>query len=163
MAHGVVPVTSRFVGLESEGLVLDGQNALVFPVGDVDAAIEKVLTLQQNQTLLNTLSQNARQHIADNFSPQQSALAWDRELKRVSTLPSLPVHKFAPNEVRRGRFGIPERFWEVLRRWTGRRVPHQSAGEEWPHYRCDDPVLIEHVTQHFKHFRPTTATEKDEC
>ncbi len=150
MAHGVVPITSRFVGLESEGLVLEGRNALVFPVGDVISAIEHVIALQQNPDLLSVLSQNARQHIAESFSPEQSAFIWDRELKRVCTLPELPVVSKAPDGLQLGRFGLPERFWETLRRWTRRRVPHQSAGEEWPHYRCDDPVLIEHVTSHFE-------------
>jgi glycosyltransferase involved in cell wall biosynthesis len=150
MAHGVVPVTSRFVGLESEGLVLEGKNALVFPVGDVNSAIEHVIALQQDSDLLSVLSQNARQHIAENFSPEQSALIWDRELKRVCTLPELPLVSEAPDGVQPGRFGLSERIWETLRRWTRRRVPHQSAGEEWPHYRCDDPVLIEHVTRHFE-------------
>ncbi len=151
MAHGVVPITSRFVGLESEGLVLEGRNALVFPVGDVGSAIEHVIALQQKPDLLSVLSQNARQHIAENFSPEKSALIWDRELKRVCTLPELPVVSDLSGGAQLGRFGLSERFWETLRRWTRRRVPHQSAGEEWPHYRCDDPVLIEHVTSHFEH------------
>ena len=151
MAHGVVPITSRFVGLESEGLVLEGRNALVFPVGDVNSAIEHVIALQQDSDLLSVLSQNARQHIAENFSPEQAAFIWDQELRRVCTLPELPVVSDATYRVGRGRFGLSERIWETLRRWTRRRVPHQSAGEEWPHYRCDDPVLIEHVTRRFEH------------
>lgn len=150
MAHGVVPVTSRFVGLESEGLVMEGKNALVFPIGDVDSAIEHISVLRQNRTQLRMLSENARQHIVDNFSPQKSAATWDRELKRVSGLPELPFAPYPTHKTVRGKLGISERYWETLRRWTGRRVPHQSAGEEWPHYRCDDSMLIEHVTRHFE-------------
>lgn len=150
MAHGVVPITSRFTGLKAEGLVLEGKNALVFPVGDVDSAIQHVIALRQNPDLLSVLSQNARQHITENFSPQQAASIWDRELKRVCALPELPLVPCPTHKTVRGKFSISDRFWETLRRWTGRRVPHQSAGEEWPHYRCDDSELIEHVTQHFE-------------
>ena len=45
MMNGVVPVTSEYIGFQSERLVVDGVHGLSFPVGDVVSAVDAIESL----------------------------------------------------------------------------------------------------------------------
>ncbi|TWU05962.1 glycosyltransferase family 4 protein [Stieleria varia] len=146
MAHGVVPVTSEFFGLHDEGLVLPKVNALTFPVGDVEQAAILVAGLLNDSVERERMGDNARRHINENFSPHASGLRWSKALEECWARPSITSGTSFQTPRRRGKFGIPESWLERYRRLRHRYFPHQSGGEEWPHYRCRNSDLLENVS-----------------
>lgn len=137
MAHGVVPVVSRFVGCLSEGQFLDGRNALTFPVADVTAAAQAVARLHGERGLLDDVSAAARRS-QGGMSSQEGALdAWAAAFEQALRLPprSGPrLPELPPPSGRLARLGLPERWAEGLRRFLGREATHAEAGSEWPHH-----------------------------
>jgi len=143
MAHGVVPVISRFTGLEAEGQFVDEINALTFPVGDVNAAADAIERLHRDRALLERLSNAARESQDGVRSEDGAADAWaaafrDAVLREQRVGPSLPELPRDPGLLTRMR--VPEGAAEVFRRV--RRRPHGDPGSEWPHWSGQgDPQL----------------------
>lgn len=137
MVHGVVPVITRFEGLEAEGHFVHERTALVFPVGDVEAAAGAIARLHLERALLARLGEAARESQQGSGSLEAVLDAWDAALRRVlhapervgATLPRLP----APSG-RLAAWGLPPDFSEGLRRLTRRRAAAVDAGAEWPHW-----------------------------
>ena len=133
MAHGVVPVVSRFTGLAIEEQFVEGSTALTFPVGDVAAAADAVERLHHDRSLLVRLSANARDSQTGIRSEQGAIDAWADAFRLALSLParvgaSLP----APPRDHGALSRIPAPVAEVVRRLRER--PHASPGAEWPHW-----------------------------
>ncbi|HEX7153852.1 MAG TPA: glycosyltransferase family 4 protein [Thermoanaerobaculia bacterium] len=133
MAHGVVPVVSRFRGLDEEGQLLDERNALVFPVGDITAAADQLERLHHDRALLARLSNEARQSQRGIRSEQGAIDAWAEAFRAALAMPQRkgtmpPLHADSGLLT---RLGVPQGMAELLRRI--RRRPHGDAGSEWPH------------------------------
>lgn len=130
MAHGVVPVVSRFIGAED---FVDGANALTFPVGDLRAAADAVERLHGDRALLERLSAASRVSQSGIRSEEGAVDAWAAAfaaaVARPARVGTLPVEPRAPGLLTRLR--VPARLAEVLRRW--RKRPHEEPGAEWPH------------------------------
>lgn len=145
MAHGVVPVISRFIGSEAEREFVDGENALTFPIGDVAAAADAVARLDRDRALLLRLSAAARASQSGIRSHEGALDAWAAAFdfalaapqRRGSTLPRVPRD--------RGRLAsLPGALAEPIRRL--RRVPHADPGGEWPHWSGSaDEALFEEL------------------
>ncbi|HEX9985801.1 MAG TPA: glycosyltransferase family 4 protein [Thermoanaerobaculia bacterium] len=134
MAHGAVPVVSRFRGLEEEGQLVDGVNALTFPVGDVMAAADRIERLHRDRALLARLSAAARASQGGIRSEQGSTDAWAEAFRtalslpqRVGTMPALRGDSGLLT-----RLGVPPALAELVRKV--RRREHADAGSEWPHW-----------------------------
>lgn len=145
MSFGVVPVTSAFRGVFTDGLVLKEKNALVFPVGDIAQAVELVAGLYESRETLKRMSQSASQHIADCFSLSLFGQAWSDLLNECLNMASLPSVSRPVSLDTRGPGGLPWPLWEKCRRLLGRSVTHASIGAEWPHYRCTDRVWLKRM------------------
>jgi glycosyltransferase involved in cell wall biosynthesis len=138
MAHGVVPVMSRFVGCLSEGLFRDGVTGLLFDVGDAAAATACILRLHQDRGLLDHLADGARLAQQGVYCTEGAVEAWSaafhetlaRPGRTGSRLPSLPF----PPSGRLERWGLARDWAEVLRAVLGRRFAHNDPGSEWPHW-----------------------------
>jgi glycosyltransferase involved in cell wall biosynthesis len=135
MAHGAVPVISRFDGLRLEGHFRDGETALVFPVGDVRAAAACVQRLSTGSGLLPRLSAQAMRSQSGEYSFGGSMDAWAGALDRClqqplarGTLPRIDDR----NQGRLSRWGVPGALQPILQGLAGRRVEHASPGSEWP-------------------------------
>jgi len=132
MAHGVVPVVSRFVGAED---FIDGKNALTFPVGDVAAAASAIERLDRDRALLEQLSDAARRS-QEGIRTEQGAIdAWAETLRDSVSRPARKGAKLPPAPRDRGlltRLGVPDAIAEVVR--GIRRQPHDDPGSEWPHW-----------------------------
>ncbi|HYH08081.1 MAG TPA: glycosyltransferase family 4 protein [Thermoanaerobaculia bacterium] len=132
MAHGVVPVVSRFVGAED---FVEEVNSLTFPVGDVNAAADAIERLHRDRALLERLSAHARVSQTGIRSELGAIEAWSSALRDALSRParvgaSLPV---APRD--HGlltRAGVPDALAELVRRVRNRA--HGDAGSEWPHW-----------------------------
>jgi glycosyltransferase involved in cell wall biosynthesis len=150
MAHGVVPVSSAFMGIRTEGLVHDGGNGLVFPVGDTNRAAVLVSDIFADPSRRSALSRRAAQDIREKYSPARFGDEWSRALAHCIDLPDLPPSSEPGSLMCRSRWGGREASLERIRRFLRRRVPHASAGEEWPHYRCKDRSLAERLAFEMK-------------
>ncbi len=136
MAHGVVPVVSRFLGLRFENHFRDGENALTFAVGDVHAAAACVMRLQGDMELRRRLSVEARRSQAGIWSESGAVTAWANSLRRTvehpascgASLPSLGQ----PASGRLGRWLGEERA-DRFRELIALRPILPGPGDEWPH------------------------------
>jgi glycosyltransferase involved in cell wall biosynthesis len=135
MAHGVVPVVSRFIGLAVERQFVHEMNALTFPVGDVEAAAACVRRLFEEPGLLRRLSESAMQSQRGRYSSEGAMRAWaeafDRCLEQPARTGDLPRVPFAPDG-RLTRSGVPPWLAQRVRDLLGRRHDHTDPGSEWP-------------------------------
>jgi hypothetical protein len=135
MAHGVVPVVSRFIGLAAEGHFVHEMNALTFPVGDVEAAAACVRRLLAEPGLLRRLSENAMQSQRGRYSFEGATRAWaeafDRCVEQPARTGDLPRAPFPPDG-RLARLGVPPWLAQQVRDLLGRRHDHTDPGSEWP-------------------------------
>jgi glycosyltransferase involved in cell wall biosynthesis len=135
MAHGVVPVVSRFTGLQAQGQFVDGVNSLTFPVGDIAAAADCVERLHGDRALLERLSRAAGASQDGIRSEQGAADAWAEGFRDALARPTrigaaLPT--LSGDHGLLERLGVPDSIAEIVRQRRGR--PHADPGSEWPHW-----------------------------
>lgn len=134
MAHGVVPVVSRFPGIEIERQMIDGETALTFPVGDVIAAADCIARLDADRSLLARLSSNAAASQSGIRSYEGALDAWAAAFHATLQRPAR-IGEILPSETRDSglltRLHVPDALAERIRRV--RRREHSEPGAEWPH------------------------------
>ena len=136
MAHGVVPVMSRFRGCRAEGLFQDGRTVLLFDVGDTEAAARHVARLHDDRDLLRGLSQGTRGSLADSSFVDGAVAAWADTLRRAREMPMRTPRDPRPRLPPSGALaslGIPPRMAALLRRLVGRQPVPREPADEWPH------------------------------
>ena len=153
MLHGVVPMTSRFVGHRAEGILIDGVTGLLFDVGDVEKAAVNVRELVEHPEYWVRLSNQAKDRVYEHYTWQRCIQGWEEAFTEVLTLPartgtSLP-YKDQGQKGRLDQLGVPPVLTDLLRR-TKRRlfgVPQaMMGGEEWPWINKDhDPALLTEI------------------
>jgi len=139
MAAGLVVASSRYVGSGAEGALKDGHTALLFPVGDSDAAAAALARLR-DVNVRASLANSAFEMVRSRYSDSASLAAWLEVFRTCMDFPSLPPVD-APKLARlaltapSGRFdrwlGVTRAEW--FRRLLGLHFRHPSAGSEWPH------------------------------
>ncbi len=147
MAAGLPVVSSAYVGSGLEQALVDGQTALMFPVGDATAAAG-ALTRMQDPVLRDRLGQGGRNLVEQRYTDQASCSAWMEAFEKVLALPERPLP--AP-EAPLAPAGRLERLIgvgaaESVRRLLGVRFQHSSPGGEWPHTAhgdSDEQTLLE--------------------
>lgn len=135
MAHGAVPVISRFPGLHLEKQFVDGATALTFPVGDVRAAALATERLAKEPGLLQRLSQGAAATQCGAYLYAGAIRAWAEALDRCIQMPVARGRMPAQIEQLSGRLarlGISAAAQDSIRRVLRRPVRHGSPGSEWP-------------------------------
>jgi glycosyltransferase involved in cell wall biosynthesis len=155
MAAGLVVVSSRYVGSGAEGALKDGLTALLFSVGDCEAAAS-ALTKLHDPNLRTSLVDSAFEMVRLRYSDSASLAAWLKVFSITMDLPPLPLDypelaRLAAT-VPSGRFdhwlGVTRA--EYLRRFLGLNFRHLSAGSEWPHSlhgTSDNVRLLSMATQ----------------
>jgi len=143
MANRLPVVSSAYVGAGRERALIDGQNCLLFPVGDTEAAASKVMQLQDD-AIRNRLTANAYQTVLARYTLDASVKAWADAFCRALQLPSLPCGTalaspaLPPLSGRLDRLlGVP--LGETVRATLGVAYEHASPGAEWPHTRQSSP------------------------
>ena len=138
MMHGVVPVTSDYLGRRSERLVIHDATGLVFPVGDIQAASRLLASLAANHAMLCELSENARAK-ASEYTWQPRLAAWHdalRSLSRIGPLHSTPTEDLAAATPtgKLERLRLPWSVVDIMRRIRRSTLgtPIRPGGEEWP-------------------------------
>jgi glycosyltransferase involved in cell wall biosynthesis len=134
MAWGALVVSSRFVGSGLEGFLRDGDNALTFPLGDVDAAADAIARLR-DPALRMRLMRQAAADVRRHFASEVATTAWDEALRGACAREPLPRPPAPAPVAPAGRLDriLGVGGAELLRRALRRRVPTSGPGDEWPH------------------------------
>lgn len=150
MAHGAVPVVSRFIGLKTEGQFVDDVNSLTFPVGDVAAAADAVTRLDRDRALLARLSNAAAVSQTGIRSHEGAVDAWAAAFTRTLERPARTDSALPPLRRQRGRLSkLPVPVAEFARRLLRRRLTHNDPGSEWPHWSGEHDAAMEAAIAEF--------------
>jgi glycosyltransferase involved in cell wall biosynthesis len=136
MQHGVVPVSSRFIGHATEGLLLPERNCLTFPIGDAAAAASCLERLGRDRILLAQLSSNAICSSTD-YNKSNMVNGWIETCRSVLDLEMrVPCKRY---EIGSGKvYGrldqlyLPGAVVDTIRRARGKWFSYGSGYGEWP-------------------------------
>lgn len=148
MASGVAIVSSRYTGSAREGALRDGDNCLLFDVGDVDGAAS-CLQRMTDGTLRTQLSTRARALVLHRYSPTASCVAWRNALEAIAEMPVRTAPE--PGIPPAGRLDrwLGTHLAESLRSRISGRYRADGPGDEWPHTHAggkrDDPAHWEQL------------------
>jgi glycosyltransferase involved in cell wall biosynthesis len=148
MAAGVPVVSSRFLGCGFERALVDGQNCMMFDVGDSDGAARRLIDATDAQAR-EAIALAGRRLVETAYNRAHSVGAWHDALQRtlaLTALPATPPRKRPPT----GRLDriLGAGGGEVVRRLLRRRFEHAGPGAEWPHSygRRDDTAFLDRAT-----------------
>jgi len=155
MTHGVVPVSSRFVGHRSEGFLRERQTAMLFDVGDTAGCAEAIRTLDEDRDLLSSLSRQAHELATQQYGWQRCTDAWEHALKHSQALDTRVPPQKLPRRLDEGnslaaRFSwlprrVSDNYYKTKRTFFG--IPEaMKRGEEWPfHTSCFDAEALHRI------------------
>lgn len=133
---GLNIVSSKYIGSQSEGTLIDQETALLFDIGGAAEAAEKIVMLR-DQDLRIRLHTNALRVITSKYSIDASLDAWERAFEHINA--SAKCENISgPFKARpRRHSGKLEKYIglnlsEVVRSILPKR-PAFDAGSEWPH------------------------------
>lgn len=134
MSRGLPVVTSEYTGSGPEGSLVNGENCLMYPVGDV-ARAGQCVSMLRNPGMHEKLSAGGMCLVRARYSIEASVTAWDTVLRNIACSESVGTSSTEFVIESRGRldrlFGISAA--EAVRRFLGIRHLHAEAGGEWPH------------------------------
>lgn len=136
MAAGVTVLSSRYIGSGVEQALIDGENCLMFDIGDIDQAIEQIKSLDE-PGMIEKLNQAALDLVESRYSLSASIEDWNSVLLKISQ----DVTAKPSSSVDTGNWTIKGRIERLLGHknaaWFRRcvRCPAytNSPGDEWPH------------------------------
>jgi len=134
MAAGIPFVCSRYIGSGAERALVDGENCLMFPVGDMPAAATAIGRLRDPE-LTAKLSRAGTALVEQRYSREISIACWDEAFTSILALPPLgpsPIGLALKSAGRLDRWFGP-RLGDGLRKALGRGYKHVEPGGEWPH------------------------------
>ncbi len=138
MTHGVVVVTSQYRGLACEGVLRDRQNAMVYPVGDVQRAVECLVALAEDEELRRRLAEAGESTASTFLSAERTTAEWADLVRDLGARPRAlggPLVECGDTAGSRlESLGLPPRVAALVRKVTGRSRPHSYPSEEWPSY-----------------------------
>ena len=87
MAHGVLVLSSRFRGLTREGLLRDGDTAMVFPVGEPREAARRLAEGLRNRAELQRIAERGRRLAASSLVVDRAVDSWSAVLDEIVRRP----------------------------------------------------------------------------
>lgn len=135
MAHGVVVVTSAYIGSGLEGTLKPEDNCLMFPIGDATKAVDGLERLR-DPGLRRRLVQGGLALVAARYSKTASIGDWDSCFRQIAARPPLIASHLqatrAPPAGRLDRLFGPH-VGETIRELFKLGYEHRTPGGEWPH------------------------------
>ena len=134
MARKVAVVSSAYIGSKSEGSLIDGQNCLLFPIGDSKVAAG-CLTRSADPVLRTKLSKNGHKMVLEKYTRERSVAMWSEAFNKTLSQPTRALARRITDIRPSGLFdsllgaSMSESFREIL----SLRFNHRDAGGEWPH------------------------------
>ena len=143
MAAGVPVVASRYTGSGVEQSLIDRHNALMFDVGDVQAAADCISLIFRDSELRKRLAFHGHELVKQRYSTSISVESWNRALLTVIGL--TPRGRVEPGFILHRANGRLDRWLglkigEKVRQLLGKSWRHDTAGGEWPHARFSASV-----------------------
>lgn len=135
MAEGVPVVSSRYVGSGLEAALRNEENALLYEVGDSEAAAEHLARLRAEPGVRDRIRKGGLRLVRERYSRELSIGAWHRGFEAVVQAPSLPSVAVPPVPRATGRLEgvIGARAAETVREALRRTGPDSGMAGEWPH------------------------------
>jgi glycosyltransferase involved in cell wall biosynthesis len=134
MSYGVAVVTSQYVGSGLEGSLKDGENCLLFPIGDTRRAAECIESLHDG-LFRERIAKAGYQLVKTRYSRSHSIDYWHAAFEQILSKSPLKTEKRVRTFPPAGRldrlFGVE--FAETIRSAIGRKFVHNDPGGEWPH------------------------------
>jgi glycosyltransferase involved in cell wall biosynthesis len=134
MAQGVLVVTTAYIGSGLEGNLRHGENCLIYPIGNVAAAVE-CLVKAQDIELRNRLTSAGIAFVSEQMTHERSVKRWSHCFADIKSQPiqSPPLDdiQFEPAGRLDRLFGT--QFGETVRRLLRRTFSPAEPGQEWPH------------------------------
>lgn len=138
MAHGVVPVSSEYLGIHSLGFVRSGQTGYIYPCGELSRAADCLRDLETDSVLLHRMSQ-ACLVAASEFALDIVHQKWLDALDRLVEQPTRRLSKdllLTGLEPEKGQSRLDrvmspkwaDRVRHLFRRWPN----HPDGWAEWP-------------------------------
>lgn len=148
MSQEVCFVSSRYIGSVEENSLLDGENCMLFDIGDVDEAVKKIHILQDKQVQARLVT-GGKQLIQQRYTHAKSVESWLVCFESIAKKTPKIFSKNTKPYIDHGRLNslvklipgsVGVRFAEKIRRVFGLRFIHTTAGGEWPHSYPDRTV-----------------------
>lgn len=132
MMHGVVVLTSAYLGQRREGVLQDGDTALVFPIGEPQQAADKLIAFARDGTKLESIGEQGRRFAERRLGVERMVAEWRGAIERVTA--SSPKRR-SPGTPSTWRLGSAlERIEDLLRRMLKRPIISGTSHGEWPRY-----------------------------
>jgi glycosyltransferase involved in cell wall biosynthesis len=137
MANAVTVVTSAYIGSGLENSLEPGHNCLIFPVGDMVAAVDCLEKLR-DRSLRNRILQRGLALVAGRYSMTASIEHWSKSLEAIAEkCPlqgscGLAERTQSPPAGRLDRL-LGQQVGETVRGLLGLKYNHREPGGEWPH------------------------------
>ena len=143
MAHGVIVVSSAYIGSALEGSLKSDENCLMFPVGEAITAVDCLERLRDPK-LCTRLREGGFALVAERYSTIGSIGQWDSTLKEIAARAPMPPARQStalrpPHAGRLDRL-VGRQAAETIRELLSLRYDHCEAGGEWPHAKLCSPV-----------------------
>lgn len=134
MERKVAVVSSEYIGLKTEGSLIDGENCLLFPMGDARAASE-CLAKAADPALRARLGENGYKMVLEKYTRERSVAMWADAFKKILSNPARALSRKTSDIKPSGRLDsiLGVSMAESLREILGIRFEHRDAGSEWPH------------------------------
>ena len=135
MAAGTPVVSSRFVGSVLESALHEGDNALLFQVGDAEEAAAQIARLSSDPGLQARIRRGGFRLVAERYSRSRSVRAWERAFATIVDAPRLAAGPLPAVSGATGRLErvLGARLAETVRAALRRTAPASGSAGEWPH------------------------------
>ena len=135
MSLGVVVLSSRYVGSQSEKALIHKYNCLLFDVGDTHQATNELSYLFNDENF-QTLQRNGYELVKSRYSREFSVRAWENTFKTIAGIKDIElsgsrVKQWLSNGKIERIFG--HKLGHFIRLMSGRSAYSNGAGSEWPH------------------------------
>ena len=151
MSFGLTLISSRYIGAQHEGSLIDNKNCLLFDIGDCKEAV-KQLKRAQDPKLRQKLNTNAAALIEQRYTISKSVTAWHQCI--LDSLKFEPQKQVVENIGRDkgrlnnllGKLAPSHNDWLAaqLRKLVNTAPTANNAGSEWPHsYRRGEDSLVD--------------------
>lgn len=136
ISSGLAVVTSNYIGSRAEETLINDKTALVFEIGDTQAAAKQISRLT-NEELRQKLQLNAKEVVERKYSTEASLKAWENAFQEVKDSEKQIESTEKKVKIRTRPAGRLEKYLglegsEFVRSLLPRRTAG-NAGDEWPH------------------------------
>jgi glycosyltransferase involved in cell wall biosynthesis len=134
MAHGVLVVTSGYIGSGLEGNLRHGENCLIYPIGNAVAAVECIVEARDVERRSH-LTGAGIAFVREKMTHERSIKYWS---DCFAAIKSQPIRAPSPEDTRCGPAGrldrlLGVRLAELVRHVVRRNPVPEEPGHEWPH------------------------------